>query len=129
MAIRRLTYITIGPLVGVVIVRSSSKSERLEEWFDLEFTKFYKDIHADLLYSHTGYERSHSSQKFCQKFLQKKTSIMPKMPPPTALGVISLEQFKRGSQKIIHLSGTISPTKMPDTTPLAASSWLQNAIK
>ena len=54
-----------------------------------------------------------------------------KMPPPTALGGISRERFKRGSPNSTHLSETIGNTKLPDShmASLAASGRLQSAIK
>ena len=47
-----------------------------------------------------------------------------KVPPPTALGWISGEQFKRGSRNFTHFSGTASLTNLPDMTSVAASGRL-----
>ena len=51
------------------------------------------------------------------------------MPPPTASGGISREQFKRGSRQFTRVSWTISPTNLLDMTSLASSGRLQIAIK
>ena len=53
----------------------------------------------------------------------------PKMPHSTTLCQISPERFMRVSRNFTHLSGIVSPTKVPDRTKLAASGRLQNAIK
>ena len=51
------------------------------------------------------------------------------MPPPTASGGISREQFNRRSRNFTYLSGTIGPTNLRDMTSLAVSDRLQNAIE
>ena len=51
------------------------------------------------------------------------------MLPPTALGRISREQFKRALRNFKDSSETISLTNAPDTTSPAASIRLQNALK
>ena len=51
------------------------------------------------------------------------------MPPPIASGRIYGERFKRGSRNFTNLSGTDSLTNLLDTSLLAASGRLQNAIK
>ena len=54
---------------------------------------------------------------------------LSKIWPLVVLGGICREQFKQGSPIFTHLSGTIGLTNLLDTTSLAASSQLQNAIK
>ena len=47
-----------------------------------------------------------------------------------ALSGISQERFKRGSPNFTDLVGAFGLANLPDmTTTLAASGWLQNAIK
>ena len=55
--------------------------------------------------------------------------ILSEMPPPTDLGHISRERFKRGSRNFKHLSETISTTNMSYITSPAAPCRLQNANK
>ena len=59
-----------------------------------------------------------STAYFQSKDIVKKTV---KMPPPMALGGISLEWFKQGSHNFPHLLGTVSVTNLPDMMSLAAS--------
>ena len=59
------------------------------------FTKFYMDIHTDILCGHTGYDG--------RKLLQKLSKILF----PTASGGISQERFKRGLPKLTHFSETV----------------------
>ena len=52
-----------------------------------------------------------------------------KMPPQTASGGISREEFKRGSPNFTRLSPTTGPTNLLDMTSLVSFSRLQIAIK
>ena len=63
--------------------------------------KFYMDIHADIVYSHTGYD---VIIYFRSEVNAKKLS---KIPLPTASGGISREWFKQGSRYFAHFSKTI----------------------
>ena len=51
----------------------------------------------------------------------------PKLSHLTAHGRISPEWFKKGLQNFTSLSGTVSPTNLPDMTSLASSSRLQKS--
>ena len=85
-------------------------------------TKFYADIITVLVYSHTI--------QVCSYFQSKVNAIkLSKMLPLMALGQISRELFKQGSQNFTALSGTISRTNEPDMTSLTAFSRLQIATE
>ena len=78
------------------------------------------DIHTDIVYGHTGYD--------VIIYLRREV-IATKIVENTACGGLSRERFKGGSRNFTHLSRTIGLTNLLDTTSLAASSRLQNAMK
>ena len=82
------------------------------------------DIQADLVDSNTGYD---VTSYFWMAFIKVRTTV--EMPPPTALGRILGERFKRAQQNFTHFLGTVSLTNLPDMTPLAASGRLKNATQ
>ena len=85
--------------------------------------KFYRHIHANMLYICTWY---YFTNDFQLEVIAKKLS---KMPPQTASGGISWEWFKRGSPNFTQLSRITGATNLPDMTSLVASGRLQNTIK
>ena len=68
-------------------------------------TKFYTDIHIDLLYIHTGYD---VNSGVLSEVIAKTPS---KMPPPSASGGFSSELFERVSRNLTSLSAKETPHK------------------
>ena len=83
-------------------------------------TKLGTYIHTDVLNSHTGYDVT--------GYLWSKVKKRLKMPSSTALGGISRERLKPGSQNLTSSSETIGPIKPPDTTPIPVSGWLHDTL-
>ena len=113
-------------------VRRCCSSLFITEWFSRisrerflrGITKFYVDIHAHLLYSHTGHGIIYCFRS--DVITREKPS---KMLPLTVSGRISRERLKQGLPNFTRLFGTISLTNLPGMTLLAASGRLKNAIK
>ena len=78
-------------------------------------TIFYRDIHTDIVDSHTGHGITYYFRSEVKA--NKKRTL-------TASGRISGERFGRVSRIVINLSGIVGTTTTPDMTSLAASGWL-----
>ena len=118
-----IAYLHIVMTSSVVVRRSfvrPSQSERLKYLKNGFTTIFYTDIRNDLLYNYTGYD---VTSYFGSEVTGKKLS---KMSPPTALGRISRERFKRGSRTFTALSGPNNPINLPNIKQLVAFSRRQN---
>ena len=89
-------------------------------------TKFFTDIHTDLVYGKTGYN---VTSYFRSVFIKVRKTA--EMPHPTAFGWISPERFKRerGSRNYTYLSGTVSHIHAPALMWPAASSRLKTAVE
>ena len=85
---------------------------------------FYTNLRNHRIYNHTGYDVTNYTRS------EPKAKKPSKIPHQKASGVISREQFKRGSPNFTRLSGTTCPRNLQDImTSLIASGRLQNAIK
>ena len=89
---RRMAFCLTWWPASAGIVRPS-QSEQLEclETARLRITKFYREIHTDVLCSHARYD---VTNYFCLVVIAKRPS---KMPLLTVSGGISRKWFKRGS--------------------------------
>ena len=97
--------------------------EYLENRLTYRRTKFYGDIHTDIVYIHTGYD---IIIYFRSEVIGGKPSILPL---PTASGGISREWLQLGSWNFKPLSGINGHTNMPEMASPAHSGRLQNGIK
>ena len=107
-----------------IFVRHEISSSNISKTVWPTTTKFYSDIHNDIVYSHTGHD---VIIYFLSEVIGDKQS---KMPPATASGGISRERFKLGSSSFTCLSttsGIINLPEMASPSP-APSGRLQNAI-
>ena len=117
-----------GPSAGIA-VRSSSfvhhkgSGSNIARTVWPRITQIYPDIHIDLLHSHTWYDHPNYLQS------EVVANKLSKMPPLMASSGISWERFEWLPRNFTYFSGTIGLTKLPDMTSLAASCWLQTAIK
>ena len=85
----------------IMFVRREINSSNMSKTIWPRITKFYRDIHTNIVYSHTGYE---AIIYFRSKIIAKK---LLKIPLPTASGGISRKWFKLRSRNFTRLSRTI----------------------
>ena len=130
-AFRRNACKTFSPYaIGLgMVVRSFVQHEispaNISRTVCSRITRFLAEINTYIVYSHTGY-----GVIICLKSkviaMKKKLS---EIPPPTASGRISREQFKHGSRYYTYLLSTVCLTNLPDMTSLSTSCRQQNATK